>query len=379
MKLWKSSLGYVNINIMGKYPEKLINRCTAAGVPLFAVQKQSSSAKLRMRARDVYRLRPLARGSGCRVRITRRGCPLRLKSRFSASVFFAASCLLFAAVFAVFASRVRFIEVSSEEVPREDILAALSALGIERGVHLKNVNTAEAAVTLASDTRIANAKVTLHGVVLSVEIAEIDRRPAPSPVTEGASVTAGKDCVISFISVEHGFPAVEKGRSVHSGDMLILGDPAATAQGASAPARGVVLGQTAYTVSASASPYIQGKVRGGSSAVSVAVVAFGRELCFEPPFPDYDREPLSVSRLFSAVPVTLICYRCYELIEQPVPDTENGVCLRAALSAQEKLSALLPEQAKIVSSATRYNKEPDGSVTATLSVTAIEPIGVPTD
>ena len=56
MKLWKSITGYVNISIVGEYPEKTLNRCIGAGIPIKRAVRSAEGACISVPASDLKRI-----------------------------------------------------------------------------------------------------------------------------------------------------------------------------------------------------------------------------------------------------------------------------------------------------------------------------------
>lgn len=376
MKLWKNVSGYVIIDIMGKYPERLVNRCAGEGIPLFDCEKLSGAVRASVAARDFPKLRPLARGAGVRVRIVSRHGLVRARRQLGNCAAFAAFLLLAAVLTAAASTRLWFIDVDTVSVPEEDIRAALSDLGAVPGVPKRSIRTAELSRALALDTRIVNAKVKLAGVVLTVTISGADAMPEKEEGDEPADIVADRDCVITYISVTRGRAETAKGRAVRAGDVLIRGILPDVAEGYAVRAEGVIYGETVCRVSATAAPVRTSRIRSGRCEKAVSALLFGREIMLFPPFEDYELEP-AASRVMDAgaLPLTVREYLAYELVTAEVEDTPEGTRERARLMAQEKLKDALPETARIRSILTDCRRNADGSVTATLTVTAVERIG----
>ncbi|MBQ3849534.1 MAG: hypothetical protein II747_03670, partial [Clostridia bacterium] len=65
-----------------------------------------------------------------------------------------------------------------------------------------------------------------------------------------------------------------------------------------------------------------------------------------------------------------------ELTEQMLEDSDEGTSERARLMAQERLADMLPDDADVKTVKTNCVENEDGSVTAVMTVTTIERIGV---
>ena len=256
MKLWKYCLGYVRISIMGKYPEKLVDRCARSGVRLENVQRRGPAFIADIAMRDMKRLRKAAYSSGCRVRILEKhGLPLLGFALRRNRVF--AIALMLGALAAVFATtRLWFVEIETVTVPKQDVEAALAEMGAGPGAAKAGIKPVELAHVLNADPRVANAKVALRGVVLTVDIAEVPEQPQRAEKPAASGIYAAEDCVIDYISVTSGRALVKKGQAVKKGDLLISGDLSGLKEGYSVEAAGVVYGEVLREFSANASPMI---------------------------------------------------------------------------------------------------------------------------
>lgn len=378
MKLWKYCLGYVRISIMGKYPEKLVDRCARSGVRLENVQRRGPAFIADIAMRDMKRLRKAAYSSGCRVRILEKhGLPLLGFALRRNRVF--AIALMLGALAAVFAStRLWFVEIETVTVPKQDVEAALAEMGAVPGAAKAGIKPVELAHVLNADPRVANAKVALRGVVLTVDIAEVPEQPQRAEKPAASGIYAAEDCVIDYISVTSGRALVKKGQAVKKGDLLISGDLSGLKEGYSVEAAGVVYGEVLREFSANASPMRETLQRSGRSRRVVSAEIMGRELFLELPYERRELVPVGGARVTaSPAPLVMREYECFELVPGKTRDTGRGVKERARLAAQEKLTAGVPKDAKLISIKTACFEQSDGSVTAVLTVITTESIGVP--
>lgn len=375
MKLWKFCAGYVNISIVGKYPEKLVNRLLCSGIRLENLQRTGGGLSARVSARDMRAMRSVARGSGCRIRVLEKhGGPV-IRAAIRANRAFIAFLAAFLAAAAFASTRIWFIDIDTVSIPREEIARVLSAMGVERGCSGSGLNTGAVAEALSSDPRVVNAKVTLRGVVLRVEISETEGYAAQPASEPAVGFYADRDCVIRELTVKSGRAMVAPGQAVRKGDLIISGDLSDMKEGFSVPAEGKVMGEVLHVFSASAPPETVRLVRSGEKASAFSILLFGRELAFDPPFVDYEREPIARYALNACpVPLGAVEYECFELTESMVEDTPEGTETRARLLAQRGLTADLPHDAQIKTLRTDIIRNGDGSVTAIVTATALERI-----
>ena len=376
MRLWKYCVGYVNIGIMGEYPERLVNRCTEAGMPLSNCRRCAGGLTADISMRDVKRVRRIARGCGCRLRINRkRGLPCALM-RVRRNVWFFAALALFIAAALAASARVWSIRIGSSVVPEEALAECLEGMGVRVGMRRSAVSAADLREALENVDGVTNAKVRLKGVRLSVVIS--DREPDNASKTEDtpSDIVSDRDCVITRISVTSGRAAVKPGERVKAGDTLIRGDLWDVKPGCKVRAEGEVIAEVLYSASVTVSPMTSRLVRSGECSLVSIPSFFGREIGTGFPYGDYELEPVRTAVIACALPVSVTEYRCYELVTSLVTDTDEAAAMRARLAAQEKLFGMIPHDARITTVKTQTSKNADGSITAVINATAVERIGV---
>ena len=376
MRLWKYCVGYVNIGIMGDYPERLVNRCTEAGVPLSNCRRCGGGVTADISMRGVKKLRRIARGCGCRLRINKkRGFPCALM-QIRRSVWFFAALALFVAAALAASARVWSIGIESSVVPGEAVAECLEGMGVRVGMRRSAVSAAKLREGLESIDGVTNAKVSLKGVKLSVVISDRESDEA-LPQSDGPSdIAAEKDCVILSVSVTGGRAAVKPGERVKKGDTLIRGDLSDVKPGYKVHAEGEVIAEVLYSASATVSPMTSRMVRSGESGLVSVPSFFGREIKARFPYGEFELEPVRTANIACALPVTVTEYRCYELVAALVTDTDEAAERRARLAAQERLYGMIPHDARITTVNTEISKNADGSITAVINATAVERIGV---
>ncbi|MBO4562038.1 MAG: sporulation protein YqfD [Clostridia bacterium] len=362
---------------MGKYPERLVNRCIEEGMILFDCERREGAVRACVSADDFKKLRRIIRGSECRVRLVSKKGRIRAAGALKRNAAFVTALSVAALAMILASTRIWAVRVDTVTVPEEEITEALSELGAGIGALRRSIKTSELTRVLNADTRIANAKVKLTGVVLSVRIDGTDEMPEAKSNEGAANVYADKDCVITYISVTEGRAMVKKGQAVRAGDILISGDLSDIKEGYWVYAEGVVYGETVYRASFTAEPFEERLVRSGTFQRTIAFSVFGQELFKGRPFPSQELELLRETRLTcSIIPIVVREYAAWELVPELTPDAPEGTEERARLSAQEKLDRILPKDAKIIAVSTKCKADPDGSVTATVTVTTVEKIGI---
>ncbi|MBR5717902.1 MAG: sporulation protein YqfD [Clostridia bacterium] len=377
MKLWKYFVGYVNISIEGEYPEKLLNRLITEGVALENVERHERMVTVDIKAPDIKKLRSAAHGCGCGIHIIKRYGFTRIRRKLVLSRVFLVLMLVFAAGIIAASTRVWMIKIDTVSIPEEDIKSTLNELGVTAGIARSSIKNSEIAHAIAADPRVVNAKVTLNGVILNIKISESGGGFSELDGEGASNVYADKDCVISYISVTSGRAAVKKGQAVHKGDLLISGDLSELKEGFFTEAKGVVYGEVLYQVTATAERKRPHPARNGKSSRVVSTVVLGQELFLSMPYEKYELEERGCRTLNACImPVVMKEYEAFELTEQMLEDSDEGTSERARLMAQERLADMLPDDADVKTVKTNCIENEDGSVTAVMTVTTIERIGV---
>ncbi len=380
MKVWKNPIGYVNIVIEGKYPERLLNLLMHRGVPIRDAERHEGRVDAVIPAGCVSSLRLLRRGSGCRVKIKEKGRLYLLRRRIRQNRVFVSAFLLFFSALMIASTRLWFIEVESSSIPKDEVLSKLGSAGVRRGAHRDRNRLGELSELLKEDQRVVNAKVALHGVVLKVSLSESGEAIPDIETGEVTGIYAQKDCVINSISVTAGRALVKAGEAVKAGELLVTGDLSNLKEGYYVSAEAYITGEVLYAARASVPLKSTSLVRSGQSCERIVISVLGHELFPDRPYERFESERLDSMTIDAGpIPLSLVKSRCFELTECEIEDTFESASERARLAAQEKLSGLLPENAAIKTVHTDVMNDADGKVTAIITVTAVEIIGTNKD
>jgi len=376
-RVWNYLTGYVMIEIKGRGLERFINRATHAGVALYGIRRTAVDAVTgRVSVGGFYELRPLLRGTGLHVRILeKRGLPILLSHGRGREVLLFGWVFVIAAIVA--ASRfIWYISVDGCDVLEEaQIIRTLAELGVETGSPRAATSTFDlGGRIMASDSRIAWAGVRLEGVILRVSIVEAQPYVPEDESDEPASLFAKKDGVITSVVVEDGKAKVVAGDAVLEGQELITGvirnDELGTIL---TRAKGTVMAQVVYSVSASAGPLITVPVRTGEPRREMHVGMFGYMLGAGGE--GREEVPLGRWRLTNCfLPVTFELIDSYALQDQlsnaPLEKLEEA----AYAEAEAAVLAQIPEDAVMLSKKSETMINEDGSVTVIVTVVTEENI-----
>lgn len=219
--------GTVTFLITGAFPERLVNLCVRARLPLWdVIPKGPGCCRASTYAESYRRIRPLARKSGVRVRIeSKKGWPFT-RHRYRRRWGIAAGAALAAAVMLFLPTRIWSIEVNGcEEISKEEIVLALSEMGLTLGVRARSVDAHELERRMMlADDRIAWIAVNIVTSTAQIEIRERVMPPEPiDPKDRAANVVAACDGQLKSLQVYAGQPLVKVGDTVRKGEIIVSG------------------------------------------------------------------------------------------------------------------------------------------------------------
>ncbi|SET65709.1 sporulation protein YqfD [Paenibacillus sp. NFR01] len=236
--------GYVTLQIKGAQVERFINALSEAGILIWNVKPAAGGAELRLLLDDFFRLRPLLRGTSCRMHVkSRHGLPFRM-ARLWKRKFFAAGILMFGIGLLLLSSMVWNVEVEgNDKIPSEDILAAARQEGIfpfqwiwrlgEPDKLSKQLNSRIPGVTWVGLQRT--------GTNITIQVVEADQ-PEPRPLLNPRHLVSSADAVVTEIYAEQGRPVVGIHSRVKKGQILISGTLGDEANHQTVVAKGEVRG-----------------------------------------------------------------------------------------------------------------------------------------
>lgn len=216
--------GRVRLEAAGGFPERFLSEAAAAGIPLFDISRRDWSLLAGCAARDYRRLRPIARKSGVRMRVTHRsGLPFLLRPlrwRWGLAVGAVAAGVLLH----LLSSRVWIVTVSGNTtLPSETILSVLEPLGVRVGGDFRRVDVPTAQlIALQQLPELGWLAVNQQGCTVEVRVRERDPS-LPLQDNTPANIVAACDGVILSLTVTGGQAAVRVGDAVTAGTLLISG------------------------------------------------------------------------------------------------------------------------------------------------------------
>lgn len=224
-ELWWYLAGYVWLELEGADIAGLINRLVAAGLRLRTLGAGPEGYRLQLALADFFRLRPLVRGAGVRIRVVGRGGAPFTLARLRQRPLLWVGALVVLALLGWTSQVVWVVDVqgTSQLDPRA-VLAVAAELGLRRGVLKTSLDTA--AVEQAVPEQLAQVAwlgVKVQGTRVVLQVVEKVQWQAPE-ATGRQDLVASKGGLVEQLVVLKGHPVVQEGDYVKAGEPLILGE-----------------------------------------------------------------------------------------------------------------------------------------------------------
>lgn len=220
--------GIVFVEFCGALPERFFNICRNRKIPLYEVSDcvtaKGTVTVAKIRLRDYYKLRSIARKTHCIPYVRRRiGVPFFIR-KYRHRIFFALGALWFLGTIWMLSKFVWDISVYGGFVhTEEEILSYLRENNIVCGMKSENVDCTEIERRLRIDyPDIGWVSAELKGTKLYLRISETDM-PAVREEEGPAHIRATSDGIVEHIVCRSGTPLVKAGDVVKKGDILVSG------------------------------------------------------------------------------------------------------------------------------------------------------------
>lgn len=236
---WAYLLGAVRVRFRGDMPERLLNLCLDAGIPLWDVVYQGDYVFAWAPVRDLLELRGLARKARCRLRVVgRQGFPFLWRRLRRRRLMIVAAVTVLVAL-QVFGSFIWFFEVRGHEKLSEgEILEAAAAAGLRPGAWRPGLDRdAVAREMIMRVPALAWVGLEFVGTRAIITVAERTLPPEEAPTGPG-DLVAERAGIIEEVLVLRGEAVVAPGDTVVPGQMLIRGQIAAPGPTESFPVPG---------------------------------------------------------------------------------------------------------------------------------------------
>ena len=386
-RLWNYLRGYVIIIIEGFFIEKFINICARRRIHLWDVRLQSERrVTARMSISGFRLIRPVARKTGCRVRLLRkRGLPFVFSKYRRRKAFFAGAVLFFILI-NVLASFVWSIEITgNEKLDTVFLENALAANGIRTGALKYRIDTRRAVERMMLEIgRLSWISISIKGTKVKVQVRERGDIPEIVPRHIPCDIVAMRDGIIRQVIAKEGIEAVSEGDTVKKGQVLISGRVPVKGeeQYRLVHAMGTVTARTWYEDEAPVILTRTETVRTGREIRDHSLILFSKELDLirkKVRFSEYvteeSRKKLSIGDDL-VFPFEWVTVTHFEVATLEASISEEDARETAAREAYEKALRRVPERAEIISE-NIYFTEQDGKLTAKAVLECIENIGIP--
>lgn len=385
LRLWNYLRGYVIILVEGYFIEKFFNICTHRQILLWDIKRQRDGiVTMRVSIKAFKLLRPVAKKTGCRVRILKkRGLPF-LSNRYRKRKTFMAGAFLFILLMYVMTSFIWSVEITgNEELSAETLERALAENGVRAGVLKFGINTGRAVTGMMTGVdKLAWISIEIRGTKAKVQIRERVQAPEMVAKDEPCDIIALKDGMVKQIIVTDGVEAVAEGDTVKKGQVLISGSvPVKNDSIRLVHAMGSVKARVWYEAVSPVTTEETVKVRTGRTMDNYSVVLFSKRLDLfhrDAGFADYDsveaRHRLKIGEDL-VFPFELVINTDYENRLETTVTSEEEARKAAREKAWEKLTEEMPPETPIVTSNTDFVKDGVLGAVARVTVECIEEIG----
>ena len=226
-KLFNLLLGFVELEAVGAFPERLLNLCAQNRLPFWRLcWIDETGFTFRVALRDRKRLEELAKRCGCEMtERSRRGAAVVaegiVRERWGFLVGLAV-CLLAVSWLSRF---LLVIEVSGNEtVPTAVILSQLQRVGVRPGAYGPAIAQREAAnAALLGLPELSYMAINIYGTRAEVIVREAERMPELLDENVPADIVAATDGIIEDIHADTGRAMFADGDIVAKGEVLISG------------------------------------------------------------------------------------------------------------------------------------------------------------
>lgn len=386
-RLWNYLRGYVIIIIEGFFIEKFINICARRRIHLWDVRIQRERRVTAKVGIGGFRLiRPVARKTGCRVRLLKkRGLPFVFSKYRRRKAFFAGAVLFFVLI-NVLASFVWSIEITgNEKLDTVFLENALAANGIKTGALKYRIDTRRTVDRMMLEIgRLSWISINIKGTKVKVQVRERKDIPEIVPRHIPCDIVAQKDGIIRQVIAKEGIEAVAEGDTVKKGQVLISGRVPVKGDEKYrlVHALGTVRARTWYEDEAPVMFTRTETLRTGRVIRDHSLVLFSKELDlvrrkvgFSEYVTDEVRKKLTIGDDL-VFPFEWVTVNYYEVATMEAHISEEDARETAAREAYEKALGRVPEEAEIVKENV-YFTEQDGKLTARAVLECIENIGIP--
>lgn len=348
--------GYLVISVKGEATEKFINMAIREGIDLWDIGRQGNAAVLKVGMDSYFDLRPLAKKTGCRLRIERKGGIPFFYSSIIRRRGLVLGLTLFVTTLYYLSSLVLFVSVEgARSVGDERVRELVLEMGVRPGTRKSRLDTDQIATDLLTrEPRLSWVNLRFQGTMLLIEVVEkiqlLPEHIGPS------NLVAAKDGLVTEVLVVTGEPLVKRGDTVFRGQVLIEGlirpqpaDPGqASPESVPVQALGEVWARVWYEGYGEAALTKALKTRTGRRVAVWTLVVNGQEVLrvgkAAVPYRNYETQTVKrdFSRRIINLPIEINTIYAYELNLEEKTLTYEEALEKAALRARFLVEVQLP-------------------------------------
>lgn len=218
--------GWVRLQAVGVFPERLLNLCAQHGVTFWAVEwRDGQTLALTVLQGHLTRVRELAPRAGCDLTVEEQAGVPSILTRFRRRYAFLVGLFLSVLVVCVGSRFVLTVEVTgNRQVADAAILSQLRREGLRPGVYGPNLDTKQIALnTQLAMGQLSWVSVNLYGTRAQVVVREVVPVPELPPKEGTSDLVAKAGGLVLEVDAAAGQAKVAPGDMVAEGEVLISG------------------------------------------------------------------------------------------------------------------------------------------------------------
>lgn len=388
--LYRLLFGYVRVNATGFNLERFINLVTRRNIVLWNIKRKDGSISFNVRAKDFKKLIGFSKKASVKLKITGKyGQPFFLK-RYRKRYVLIGGIIVFLLLMCYMTSFIWLIEIDgNSRLSDYEIMNALNANGLKTGAFKGKLNTTDIERNVKNNVDgIEWISININGTKATVNIKEsLDVITTHDTVTP-CDIISDKNALISDIMVNTGKPMVKVGDVVRKGDVLISADITYQQDGVdiiygSVYSSGSIKGKVVRKISKTI-PYtlnLKRYTQNSLSSYNIKIFNTNFNTNFTKSavyFENYDiiREikQLSIGERFPLpIIITKLVYREYNAEKIKLSHSDASLLAKKALD--NEIMYQYSVNCDIINKDCSF-VENKNTITATATVTAIEPIGI---
>lgn len=217
----------MRIRVTGREPERFFNLCGHHNLVLWDVTEHQGCFEMSLLPEDFFRLPPICRKSGVRIRIQKKqGLPFFYRRSLKRKAFFIGIFLCMTGLYTL-SQFIWNIHVEGNYAnSTQTILNSLDAAGIYHGIWKKRVDCSRTASYLREqfpNLTWVSAKIEGTQLILSVK-ENVDGYVIEEKAEDPQDLVAKKEGTVVRIITRNGIPQVIPGDTCQAGDILVKGE-----------------------------------------------------------------------------------------------------------------------------------------------------------